>query len=128
MADREFFLFRNVRQQSEVIWRDPYCGNVVRVTFLLIAIALGLLGWWVRRLPPQVPLFYSRPWGEAQLASPWWLFFLPGLGLGILLVNMLIGGFVFGFDKLLARMLLTAAALSGFLTIFALMRIFWLIL
>ncbi len=28
-------------------------------------------------LPPQIPLFYSRPWGEAQIADIWYLALLP---------------------------------------------------
>lgn len=28
-------------------------------------------------LPPQLPLFYSRPWGEEQLADWWMILFLP---------------------------------------------------
>lgn len=34
-------------------------------------------------LPPQLPLFYSRPWGEAQLVDTWMIFLLP------LLLNLL---------------------------------------
>ncbi len=29
------------------------------------------------KLPPQIPLFYSRPWGEDQLADVWMIFLLP---------------------------------------------------
>lgn len=29
------------------------------------------------KLPPQVPLFYSRLWGEDQLADVWMIFLLP---------------------------------------------------
>lgn len=31
----------------------------------------------VSRLPPQIPLFYSRLWGEDQLADLWLIFLLP---------------------------------------------------
>ena len=34
-------------------------------------------------LPPQLPLFYSRPWGEAQLVDTWMIFLIP------LLLNLL---------------------------------------
>ncbi len=27
-------------------------------------------------LPPQIPLFYSRPWGEEQLADWWMILYL----------------------------------------------------
>jgi hypothetical protein len=29
------------------------------------------------RLPPQIPLFYSRLWGENQLADYWLIFLIP---------------------------------------------------
>ena len=35
------------------------------------------------RLPPQIPLFYSRPLGEAQLADTWMIILIP------LLLNIL---------------------------------------
>ncbi len=28
-------------------------------------------------LPPQIPLFYSKPWGEDQLADSWLILILP---------------------------------------------------
>jgi len=30
----------------------------------------------LKTLPPQIPLFFSRPWGEAQLVDSWMIFFL----------------------------------------------------
>ena len=30
-------------------------------------------------LPPQLPLFYSRPWGEEQLGDFWTIFIIPVL-------------------------------------------------
>lgn len=31
------------------------------------------------QLPPQIPLFYSRPWGEDQLVDLWIIIVLPVL-------------------------------------------------
>lgn len=31
----------------------------------------------LKTLPPQIPLFYSRLWGENQLADFWFIFLLP---------------------------------------------------
>lgn len=30
-----------------------------------------------KTLPPQIPLFYSRPQGEQQLADTWMIFLIP---------------------------------------------------
>jgi hypothetical protein len=31
----------------------------------------------LNHLPPQIPLFYSRLWGEDQLADTWLIFLVP---------------------------------------------------
>ncbi len=50
---------------------------VNKLVFLLFVSSIVLILWRWRQLPPQVPLFYSRPWGADQLAHPLWLFLLP---------------------------------------------------
>lgn len=122
------FWFEKVKNQSEVMWRDEYCGKALKLAVGLAIGGVGLLVWKLTKLPSQVPLYYSRPWGERQIGSPWELWWLPGLNLAVLCINLLIGGVVFSEDKLLSRMLVTATTLTGFLTVFALGRIFWLIL
>ncbi len=49
------------------------------IKFLLGADALMIITFLLRfnRLPPQSPLFYSRLWGEDQLADTWLIFLLP---------------------------------------------------
>jgi len=51
-----------------------------------LAQLISILFFW-RKLPPEIPLFYSRPWGKEQLAKPLFLFLLPGLTLVIFLIN-----------------------------------------
>jgi len=58
---------------------------------LTIAVLVGqilviLFSW--QTLPSELPLFYSRPWGKEQLATPWWLFLLPLLSLLVFLINL----------------------------------------
>jgi len=57
------------------------------LTFIFLLAQLGLILFFWRKLPPEVPLFYSRPWGKEQLASPWLLFVLPVLTLVVSLLN-----------------------------------------
>lgn len=49
------------------------------IKLLLGADALIIVTFLLRfsRLPPQSPLFYSRPWGEDQLVDTWLIFLLP---------------------------------------------------
>lgn len=48
-------------------------------------IVIGLIFWW--QLPVEIPLFYSLPYGTAQLAAREWFFLLPGLSV-LLLVGL----------------------------------------
>lgn len=51
--------------------------TVDKFTFLLIISAFAIIIWQWNKLPPQVPLWYSRPWGDDQLAHPLWLLVFP---------------------------------------------------
>ncbi len=46
-------------------------------------IMFGMLLLNLSHLPPQIPLFFSRPWGEDQLADTWLILVFP------LLLNVL---------------------------------------
>jgi hypothetical protein len=56
---------------------------------VLIVIQLGLIAfaWW--RLPPQIPLYYSLPYGFARLAPKLLILMLPGLSLATWLAYLL---------------------------------------
>lgn len=95
---------------------------------LLIALQVGLLLWWWRALPPEVPLFYGRPWGAAQLGEAASLWLLPLSAMGIAILNGFLGGLLYSKDKLAAQILLAVAALASALTSFSLARILLLVL
>jgi len=76
------------------------------VTAAGAVVGWGLLAvFWVK-LPPLVPLWYSRPWGEEQLANPAFLWVIPAailvLGGGGEIVRRLVN------DKVLETMLVWA--------------------
>jgi len=41
--------------------------------FTQLIIGAAALLWYWRFLPPKIPLWYSRPWGEERLTSPFFL-------------------------------------------------------
>lgn len=53
---------------------------------LFLFFSFSLFIFTLKRLPPEIPLFYSLPWGEEQLAPSIALLLLP---LGILLIAFL---------------------------------------
>ena len=65
-----------------------------RVVTMGVVVGVGLLSVYWKYLPPEVPLLYSRPWGEDQLVSPYFLWLIPllnlvgGVGLGFVAHNL----------------------------------------
>lgn len=49
----------------------PY--HLITANFLMILAFLFKLN----KLPPELPIFYSRPWGEFQIADWWYISLLP---------------------------------------------------
>ncbi|MBP9690761.1 hypothetical protein KBD81_01635 [Candidatus Woesebacteria bacterium] len=52
---------------------------MIKVLVIADVLMAGAFAWAFRSLPEQIPLFYSKPWGEAQIADVWYLFLLPVL-------------------------------------------------
>lgn len=61
--------------------------------YLLIGcdlLTIGISIWKFSTLPPNLPLFYSRPWGEDQLVDWWMIFLLPLIMNGFFFLNFFI--------------------------------------
>ena len=52
------------------------------------AIMILIFGLKFNKLPPQIPLFYSAPWGKNQLAELWMIAFLPIIVNGLFFINI----------------------------------------
>ena len=117
------FLLKRVEEQSRHVWNDPVCGMMLRWLGGGIVGAVGITVGFYRRLPAEIPLWFSRPWGQAQLANKEWIIVLPGSLIGITLITLLVAGMVYREEKLLARMVIGGMGLVGFLLIYALIKI-----
>ncbi len=70
--------------QEQSIKKPFYIG----VGSLFLTLILIVVFW--SRIPPQVPLFYSKPWGEPQLAANFLLGLPLLLSLLLLITNSLV--------------------------------------
>lgn len=83
------------------------------VLSILACASLILVSWG--KLPPQIPLFYSRPWGEAMLAPPAYLWILPAVAALSVITNYATSNFL-SQNRFLVR-ILTVFSLLVSLTI-----------
>lgn len=105
--------------------RSIRLGVNIAIFFILISI-FSLLFFW-RKLPPQIPLFYSHPWGEDQLGQPVFLWILPGGAILTFLGSLIVGKFLTQ-EKLLLQIVTWGATLFSFLSFLTLFKIITLVI
>lgn len=95
--------------------------NLVTLTVCL-AVSICVPIAFRNKLPPEIPLWYSKPWGEEQLAKPGWLAIVPALSAGAGLVSHLAARKLAG-EKLLAIMACYSGAVVQTVLVLGLVRI-----
>lgn len=116
-----------VRQGLKIAKKDKYylyCGLTILIS---VFASLGLIFLKSADLPNEVPLFYSRPWGEPQLVSPLWLLVLPLTALLTAFVNFFWSFYLIEKENFLSKILVVVAAIFAFLSFYTLTRIVFLI-
>ena len=95
-------------------------GNeVVAATAAAVGLFVGLL--FGKMLPPTIPLFYSRPWGEEQLASPIWLSLPLGMAIVITLGTLLVNKYLKN-EPILTIIIMASGIMIGIILILATLR------
>ncbi|MEK7163724.1 MAG: hypothetical protein AAB768_01105 [Patescibacteria group bacterium] len=99
-------------------WQVAICALVTNVGVLLM--------FW-RYLPPEVPLWYGRPWGQDMLTGKAGLWWIPVIiicfhAIGITLYRLLKS------DSLLAGLVLATISVSQIVCTLALLRIVMIII
>lgn len=120
--------FSQTKEEIDSLLAEKEIRKPIQATFLLglLMILLLIMSW--AKLPPEVPLFYSRPWGLNQLAEKVWLWLLPLTIWFITLINLKIASYLFIKEKVLAFSLVWGGLLGAVLANVVLIEIIWLTL
>jgi len=114
-------------ESTRVVWQDKLIGPAIWLSLLIIVFSFSFFIFNFSKLPPEVPLFYSRPWGEEQLALNWQLAILPALSLIIFLVDLILAAKLYSQESLLAQILVWSSTIFSLLTTITLVKIITLI-
>lgn len=90
---------------------------------LFVAFSLIFLLLSFNNLPSEVPLFYSRPWGEPQVTLRVYLFLLPGLSFLVFFASSFFGVFLYSSERFLFRVLVFTSLSFSFLCFVTLLKI-----
>lgn len=102
-------------------------GLTHRFVIGLLLLSLFFFIFKLRSLPPQVPLWFSRPWGQDQLASPYWLLLLPLTSLFVYIINAVISLYVTSEYLVFTQLLFISSLIVNILSFVALIKILFLI-
>ncbi len=100
--------------------------NILRAMLISIITALAqivVIIFSFSQLPPQVPLFYSRPWGKSQLADPLYLFLLPGLSILVLIINSIISAVYVDYEEFYSYCLSWVSTIFSIFSLITLIKI-----
>ncbi len=120
--------FELVKKQIDTLSTDRVAKLGLRTSFLSMGLSFLILALAWAKLPPEVPLLYSRPYGQSQLMPAWGLWLLPGLGLLINIVSIRWAGVVFETEKLLAQILIWVGGLTALMAMAAVIKVVLLML
>jgi hypothetical protein len=128
---------RNVNNPSEIskkidsqfkrLLKSKRSKSKLRSSLILIFLGWILIGVFYRNIPPEVPLFFSKPWGEDQLQDKWFLFVLMGSVTVAYILNVRFASMSFKNDKLLANIFLVAQLFFSILVLAIISRLIWLV-
>jgi uncharacterized membrane protein len=93
---------------------------IISIILLIFSVLVLAISW--NKLPPQVPFYYSLPWGEDQLTNPLDLWLIPGSIFIVILVNFLFHK-LFREEALLKQIAEAVTTIFAFLALFTLVRI-----
>ena len=85
----------------------------------------GLFTW---QLPPQIPLYYSLPTGESQLADKNMFILIPLLSVGIIVINSILIRLNKDTPPIYPQIIAWATALTTFLATIGMLHITMLVL
>lgn len=70
--------------------KESLLKSILLASIFFSILVLVLFGMMYHTLPPQIPLFYSNPWGKAQLAPPYGLALPIVLSIVFLFINSIL--------------------------------------
>ncbi len=98
----------------------------VAILLHITVTSLVMIVFW-QKLPPQVPLWYSRPWGTERLVPPLYLLIPIAASIFIYAINIFVANKFATDHPMFARVLFLSSALVSAISTIILVRIITLI-
>ncbi|HBP51617.1 MAG: hypothetical protein US68_C0003G0048 [Candidatus Shapirobacteria bacterium GW2011_GWE1_38_10] len=109
-------------------WQTTLNSRLLRFTILLFISQIVLIIWFYNQLPPEIPLFFSRPWGESWLSPTSSIFILPLFSLITFLTNYFIALYFYQKKLILSQLLVIFTFIISLFSTVSLLKIISLVI
>lgn len=100
----------SITATAEILVPDKLGRASYLATLGLVLVMIAIIGGVYSRLPQNIPLYYSLPWGEARLAPKIMFITLPGIAVLMSILNLVLGRIAAKLSPLLPRVLAVTSA------------------
>lgn len=97
--------------------------QLIRYNFIITGLIWVLFSAGYHLLPPEIPLWFSRPAGQDQLADKVWLWLVPSLVSILLLINIRFAVKFWQKLNLLAQIILYSQLVSSILALIIIVKL-----
>jgi hypothetical protein len=94
-----------IKEELDALFEDKIVKLGIRLSLSLLFLTFILVIVFWFKLPPKIPLFYSRPWGKDQLAAKLWFLILIFLSFFMVVLNLRLASIFLKKEVLLAKIL-----------------------
>ena len=112
-----------VALEAQEFSKDRFLFFIFIFCIFLFLIESSLILTSFGKLPPQVPIFFSLPWGNSYLAPTIFLWLLPAISFLVFILNSFVSLFFLENDKFLKRVIFCASLLLVFACFYNLVKI-----
>ena len=112
-----------IRKNVLSVTNTSLMNTILYSPIVLIVAMTILIFWFYKSLPPQIPLFYSRPWGQEQMTAPIFLFLLPGESLLWYIACLVLVGTQTHQHRVFSQILLMIQCVSSMLALLVIINI-----
>jgi len=114
-------------ENLQLLRQDKLVAPGILICLLITIFGFSFFLFNFGRLPPEAPLFYSRPWGQEQLALSWQLTILPFSALLFFLFDLVLASKLYSQQPFLSQVLIWSATVFSLLTTITLVKIITLV-
>ena len=110
------FLIKQIPKEKTIFW------SIIFYLFLFVGSLIFTIIKFAS-LPPKIPLFYSKPWGQERLANREFIWLLPAILLLLILINTVLAKIFAAKILFLAQIVSITLSILTFLIFVTLLKI-----